>query len=247
MKPLVRSELLKLTTNRTTRLLLLAALALALLLGTVTATTAGEELAAPLGNAASMANVVGVSAMPGFVMLILGVLATAGEYQHRTVTQTFLATPARGRVVAAKVVTIGLAGVAVALAMMGAALLAALPHVLAAGAGLDLLDSEVARTAAGTVAAAVLFGGAGVGLGALLRSQLAAVVAIGAWIVVGEALLGVVFGANVGRWLPGRAASALAGSDVEGLSLWAAAVLLAGYCAVIASVASAVTVRRDVS
>ena len=247
MKPLLRTELLKLTTSRTARLLLLGALGLAVLLGAATAATAGADGAAPLGGAASLANVVGVSAMPGFVMLILGVLAMAGEYQHCTVTQTFLATPIRGRVVAAKVVTIGVVGVTLALAMMAAALVATLAHVLTAGVGMDLLDAEVARTAAGTVAGAALFGTAGVGLGALLRSQLAAVVAVGAWIVVGEGILGLVLGADVGRWLPGRAASALAGSDVEGLSLWAAAVLLAGYCVAIASVASAATVRRDVS
>ncbi|MGH9224493.1 MAG: hypothetical protein ACRD2W_12105 [Acidimicrobiales bacterium] len=93
--------------------------------------------------------------------------------------------------------------------------------------GLELLDAEVATAFAGTLLAAALFGVAGVALGALLRSQLAAVVAAGAWIGVGEGVLSIVLGEGVGRWLPGRAASAVAGSDVAGLSLWGAAGLLA--------------------
>ena len=49
--------------------------------------TAGGENAA-LGSADNLANVVGASSLPAFVMLIVGILAMAGEYQHRTVTST---------------------------------------------------------------------------------------------------------------------------------------------------------------
>ena len=135
----------------------------------------------------------------------------------------------------AKLAAISLTGVAVALAMMATALLAAVPHTLADGAAVDLFAGDVGHTVAGTLAVAALFGVAGVGLG----GQLAAVVAVAAWVVVGEGVLGMFLGPDVGRWLPGRAASALAGSVVEGLSLWTAAVLLSAYCAAVASVALA--------
>jgi ABC-2 type transport system permease protein len=247
MKALVQTELLKLTTTRTIRLVVLGGLALAGLVGGATAANAGRDGAASLGSAAFVANVVGVSAMPGFVVLIVGVLSMAGEYQHRTITQTLLATPLRGRVVGAKLAAIAVAGVAVAAAMMAVALLAAWPPVLADGAAMELAGADVGRTAVTTLAAGALFGMAGVSLGALFRSQLAPVVAIGAWVVVVEAILGTVLGADAGRWFPGRAASALAGSDVEGLSLGTATALLAGYCLVAAAAATRFTVRRDVS
>lgn len=247
MKTLVRTEFFKLTTTRTIRFLVLGGLAVAVLLGTVTSTTAGQEGNASRGAAAHLANVLGVSAMPGFVMLILGVLATAGEYQHRTITQTFLATPARGRVLAAKLAAVSVAGLAVTVAMMGAALLAAAPHVLADGATLHFLDAEVGRTVAGTVAAGALFGAAGVGIGALFRSQVASLVAVAAWVVVAEAVLGTVLGVEATRWFPAKAASYLAGSDVPGLSLAGAAGLLTGYCLAIAAAASKLTLSRDVT
>ncbi|MGH9224495.1 MAG: hypothetical protein ACRD2W_12115 [Acidimicrobiales bacterium] len=67
---LVRSELLKLATTRTVRFLVLGGLAVAARIGAGTAATAGQDGAAALGSPASIANVLGVSAMPGCVMLI---------------------------------------------------------------------------------------------------------------------------------------------------------------------------------
>jgi ABC-2 type transport system permease protein len=247
MNALIRAELLKLGTTRTTRLLVLGALAIAALLGTATATTAGEEASAALGSAESIANIVGVSAMPGFVMLILGVLAMAGEYQHRTITQTFLSVPVRGRVVAAKLAAIAAAGVVTATAMMTTAFLAALPHLLAAGGSIALVNAEVGRTALGTLLAGALFGIAGTSLGALLRSQIAAVVAVAAWVAIGEGVLGLILGPGVARWLPGGVASTLAASGTHALSLWAAALVLTGYCAVGVAAATRLTLRRDVA
>ncbi len=105
----ISAELLKLRTTRTTKGLLLAAILVAGLLGAATVGTAGGENAT-LGSADNLANVVGASSLPAFVMLIVGILAMAGEYQHRTVTSTFLATPRRGRVLVAKLVAVGAVG-----------------------------------------------------------------------------------------------------------------------------------------
>ena len=246
MNALIRTEIFKLRTARSTWGFLLGGLALGALLGAATSATAGEDVAAALGSADNVANILGVSALPGVIMLILGVLMTAGEYQHRTITQTFLATPVRGRVMAAKLAALAIIGVPVAAAVMGAAFLAALPRLLSAADSIDVLNAEVAQTVGGNLLAAVLLGVVGAGLGALLRNQLATVILVVGWSLVGEGILSIIAGQSAVRWFPGGVAqSVIAGGDGE-LALLPAAVALAVYAAVLAA-ASLVTLRRDVA
>ena len=247
MKTLVSTEILKLRTARSTWGFLLAGLAVAVLVGAATSATAGEDAAAALGSADNLANVLGASALPGVIMLILGVLATAGEYQHHTITQTFLTTPVRGRVVAAKLAALALVGLPVAVAVMGAAVVGALPRLLIDSAGLDVLNATVAQTVGGNLLSAVLLGVLGVGLGGLLRNQLAGVILAVGWALIGEGILSLVLGQGAVRWLPGGAAqSVIAGGDGE-LALLPAAVVLAGYAGALALVASRLTLRRDIA
>jgi ABC-2 type transport system permease protein len=242
---LVRTEIFKLRTTRSSWGLLLGGLALGALLGAATSSTAGDDTAAVLGSAGNLANILGVSALPGVVMLILGILATAGEYQHHTITQTFLTTPVRGRVMAAKLAALVLVGLPVAAAMMGAALLAALPKLLSSADRIALFNAEVAQTVGGNLLAAVLLGILGASLGALLRNQLAAVILVVGWALIGEGILSVVAGGDAVRWFPGGAArSVIAGGDGE-LALLPAVTVLALYTAVLAA-ASLVSLRRDI-
>jgi hypothetical protein len=244
---LVRTELLKLRTARSTWGFLLGGLALAAVLGAASSATAGEDAAAALGTADNLANILGVSALPGVIMLILGILATAGEFQHHTITQAFLTTPRRGRVMAAKLAAVGLAGLPVAAAVMGVALLAATPALAGADAGVDLFNAEVAQTVGGNLLAGALLGVLGVGLGGLLRNQLASVVLVVGWGLIGEGVLSLFAGEAAGRWLPGGTArSVIAGGDGE-LALLPAAVALAAYAAGTALVASRLTLRRDIT
>ncbi|HKY74969.1 MAG TPA: hypothetical protein VJS45_02430 [Acidimicrobiia bacterium] len=246
MNALIRTEIFKLRTARSTWGFLLGGLALGALLGAATTATAGEDVAAGLGTAGNLANVLGVSALPGVVMLILGILATAGEYQHRTITQTFLTTPVRGRVMGAKLAALALVGLPVAVGVMGAALLAALPRLLSAADTIDLFNAEVAQTVGGNLLAAVLLGVLGAGLGALLRNQLATVILVVGWALVGEGILSIIAGQSAVRWFPGGVAqSVIAGGDGE-LALLPAALVLAAYAAVLAA-ASLVTLRRDIA
>lgn len=246
MNALIRTEIFKLRTARSTWGFLLGGLVLGALLGAATSATAGQDAAAALGSADSMANVLGVSALPGVVMLILGILATAGEFQHRTITQTFLTTPVRGRVMGAKLAALALVGLPVAAAVMGAAFLAALPRLLTAADTIDVFNAEVAQTVAGNLLAAVLLGVLGAGLGALLRNQLATVILVVGWSLIGEGILSIVAGQDAIRWFPGGVAQAvIAGGDGE-LALLPAALALAAYAAVF-SAASLMALRRDIA
>jgi ABC-type transport system involved in multi-copper enzyme maturation permease subunit len=247
MTTLIRTEVLKLRTARSTWGLLLAGFALAALLGAATTGTAGQDGAAGLGRADNLANVLGVSALPGALMLVLGILAMAGEYQHRTITQTFLVTPVRGRVVAAKLAAAALVGVPVAAAVMAVALGTALPRIWVDGATVDLVNRTVAETVAGNLLAGALLGVLGVSVGALLRNQLAAVLLAIAWGLIGEGILSVFVGQEFARWLPGGAAQAVISGGEGLLPLWGAALLLAAYSAAGALAASRLTVRRDIA
>jgi ABC-type transport system involved in multi-copper enzyme maturation permease subunit len=242
----ISAELLKLRTTRSTKGVFLGAVLVAGLLGAATVGTAGGENAA-LGSAGNLANVVGASSLPAFVMLIVGILAMAGEYQHRTVTSTFLAAPRRGRVLAAKLVAIGAVGPVMALTIVGAALAAALPPMWVDGAPIDLINRPVIEAFGGNLLAATLFGVLGVSLGAVIRNQLAAVtVAIG-WAFLIEGIISVFLGADTVRWMPGFAAQAVVSRGTELLPLGTAVGLLAGYAVVFALIASRLTLTRDVT
>jgi ABC-2 type transport system permease protein len=244
MMQLIRTELAKVRTTRTNLLVGVGALVVAALLGAANAAVAGSPGAARLGTAAWIGNVVGVSTIPAFVALLLGVLASAGEHQHQTITTTFLVTPRRERAVAAKVVAIGVVGPVLAAGMVAVAVLATVPALLTKGASVDAFHREVATTIVGLLLASSLLGAIGVLLGLLVRSQLAAVVTVAAWLLVLEGVVDTVAGGRLHRWLPGGVAAALAGNGDR--PLWLAAALLALWTAGLAAVTVPLVVRRDV-
>ncbi|MGY1770052.1 hypothetical protein [Blastococcus sp. SYSU D00813] len=190
--------------------------------------TASSE---PLGSVTGPVGVMGM--LTALVLLALGVLSTAGEWTHRTVQTTFLLTPRRGRVLAAK---------AVAVALLGAAL-AAVSTALTV-LGLALLESDVAWDGAGravvaAVAAGAAFALVGAGTGAALTNTPAALT--GLYLVILGALPVVrTFKPEIGSRLdPAEAVIALAQGDATGRSV----AILAGWV-LVALVAGAVVTRR---
>ena len=108
---------------------------------------------------------------------------------------------------------------------------------------------SVAGVLAGCIVGTALSGLVGVGLGALLRNQTLAIVVTLVWLFVVESML-IAFATDIGRWLPGGAASALAGTDVgkgDLLPAWGAAVLFAAYGIAFAAAGSRFVLRRDVA
>ncbi len=190
--------------------------------------------AASDGTLGSVTGPIGVMGMlTGLVLLALGVLSTAGEWTHRTVQTTFLLTPRRGRVLAAK---------AVAVALLGAAF-AAVSTALSVGV-LALMEQGIVWDGAGqAVAAAVGAGTAfaviGAGTGAALTNTPAALT--GLYLVILGALPVVrTFEPEIGSKLdPAEAVLALAQGDAVARS-----VLVVAAWTVVALVAGAVVTRR---
>lgn len=245
MKGLATTELLKLTTTRTTVALAAVGLAVAALLGLANGAIAGNDGAPALGSPDWVENVVGVSTVPAAVALLLGVLLAAGEYQHHTITTTFLATPRRSRVVAAKALAAAVAGVVLAVAMAVVAAAATVPAVVSDGASVDAFHRGAVLAVAGVVLASALLGPLGVLLGLLLRSQVAAVVLVVAWFTVVEAIADMLTGGSLHRWLPAGAAADLAGNG--GQPMWAAAAVVVAWTALAAVVTLPAVTRRDVT
>jgi ABC-type transport system involved in multi-copper enzyme maturation permease subunit len=226
-------------------LLGLGGLGLAALLGFANAAIAGDPGTPELGSAAMVENVLGVSTIPAAVALLLGVLLSAGEHQHGTITTTFLVTPRRRRVVVAKAVAAAVAGVVVAAAMIAVAALAAAVVVQADGAGIDAWHRGAATTVLGLLLASALLGAIGVLLGLLLRSQVATIVAVVAWFTVVEAVAGTIAGSGLRRWLPGAAAAELAGDG--GQPLAEAFLVVTAWAVVAAAMTLPAVTRRDVT
>jgi ABC-type transport system involved in multi-copper enzyme maturation permease subunit len=187
----------------------------------------------------------------GTLVAVMAMAQVAGEYRHRTVVTTFLATPHRQRFVIAQVITFLLAGVAYALVCIVINLAVALPWAAANGIHVSAMGNGNAAVLAAVVIAAALFGITGVGLGALLHSQLAAVTVMLLYLYVLEPLLSHI--ASLNGWtpyLPGVAADGLTQAIQTGvrlLSPWAGGVVFAAWAVAFVAAGTARTVRRDIT
>ena len=248
MTRLIRTELLKQRTVRTFVAGVAAAPAVAALVAVAVFDAAGESGNDPLG-ADSFVQVVGApTSVVTLVALFLGLLSMAGEYRHETVTTTFLATPRRRDVVLAKLAASTLLGALTGLLSVAASVAVAVPWLRSAGVPVDV-DGDVLAVAAGLVLATALYGALGVSVGALLRSQTAAVTVVLVWLLAAEGIAGDVLGSGVGRWLPASAGRAVvAGARTSGaLDPVLAAAVFAAYVVVFAAAATRLTLRRDVT
>src|ERR1700753_3351683 len=181
---LVRTELLKLRTMRVSYGLGLAALAVTALFAALQAARAGDRVG-PVSTAAGLGSVTTATGIALVFAAILGVLASTGEFRHGNATLTYLATPARRRVLAAKAVAAALAGALYGLAAGVVATGVGLIFVAARGDHVTLGAGALTDHILGAGLAAGLFAAVGVAAGALIRSQLAGVIVVFAWCLWG--------------------------------------------------------------
>ena len=249
MTRLVHSELLKLRTTRTARVLLTLAAAGTAALVAIVLLLAGRPGQPALGPDALRLLVL-VPAQPlTLAALVLGVLGMAGELRHGTATSTFLVTPKRGRVVAAKLAATAVTGLAMAAASSAAVLAVGLPWLRAKGIDVAIADAGVAARVAGLAVAVALYAVLGTGLGALLRNQVAAVVVGLLWWSQGveRVLTGILHQPGLERWLPMGAASALTAPGDGTLPMWAGALVFAAYGLGLALLGGRLVARRDLT
>jgi ABC-type transport system involved in multi-copper enzyme maturation permease subunit len=249
MIPLLRTELLKVRSTRTGVAGVLAAPAIAVFVTVAVLGAAGKNGNDPL-QSATLVQVVGAPAgVITVAALLLGVLSVTGEYRHQTITTTFLATPRRDAVVAAKLFAALVVGAAMGVASVALSVAIAGPWLTTHHVGLQL-GASVVSVAAGVVASTALFGALGVAVGALVRNQTAAMVGVLVWLLAVEGIVRDVFSrSELVRWLPAAAGRALVQPlDQRGaLSGAAAAAVFVGYVVALAAAGVGVTRRRDIT
>ncbi|GEP27445.1 ABC transporter permease [Cryobacterium levicorallinum] len=198
----------------------------------------------------------------GYVFpVLIGALATTGEFRHQTLTPTFLAIPRRGVVLGAKTVTLLLVGAAFGLIALAASVGIGGGVMSAFGVDALLLDSETWLLVARSVLAMALWAAIGVGLGVLVPNQVASIVIVLAFTQFVEPLLRLAASflevtAKIGNFLPGAASDALVGASIftvmnpagaAPLDWWQGGLVLLGYALVATVIGYAVSWKKDVS
>jgi ABC-2 type transport system permease protein len=170
MTALLRSELIKLRTTRTFAALAGVAVAISLLITLLTALL-GEP------TKQSVLTDVYTSDVSSLFILLLAIVGISGEWRHRTITSSLLAAPHRIRFLAAKTLAFGAAGVLLSLAI--SVTTAAVATAILSTRDLPLPEAgEVLALFGRNAIVAALLGALGVGIGALVRNQPTAIVAV---------------------------------------------------------------------
>jgi ABC-type transport system involved in multi-copper enzyme maturation permease subunit len=248
MKPLLRAELLKLRTTRTFAALAGAAigtsLLITILIAAITEPTRDEVLLDVFNSDTS-----------SLFIVFLALLGIGGEWRHRTITSSLLAAPDRLRFLTAKTLAFAAAGallsvlIAICVALVGTIILSARDLPLP---GFGEWLEQVGRNAV----IAALLGAFAVGLGAIIRNQVVAVIGVLiVWFVLEGALVALV--PEVGKFAPFTALptsiadvppdNAGLPSDADLLSPGAALLALLAWIAAAFSLGAVLLRRRDVN
>jgi ABC-2 type transport system permease protein len=241
MTALLSTEALKLRTLRTTWIIAALAVAVSAIIG-----FAAARIVIDAGEPLRLAGLAGTPAQATwFLAVVAAVLASAGEFQHRTIRTTLLASPRRGRVLVAKSAVAGAYGGL--LVLLGTAAAVAAGLITAAAMDASSTGGGVSwEHIAGTVAVGTAFAVLATGLGVLTRSAAIAIGAVLLWRFVGEGILpAVLHNDGLTRWTPNGTAGALIGLGDHPLAPWAAALLLSGYTVAVSAVAAVLFLHRD--
>jgi ABC-2 type transport system permease protein len=241
MIALVGSELLKLRTLRSTAYAAAGLLLITLLTAGLAMGDAGSKNFSTPAQLRETIAAIGYAAV--LFLAVLGAIAASGEYRHRTISQRFLASPARGRVLLAKLAAYAV--VAAATALVVTAIGAALGEAVVSSKGYSLELGEAGlRLTAGIVVATALAAMLGVVVGSITRNPTTAMVAIfGLWMT--EKIAGGWFG-DVAQYFPFALIENTLGL-ISPMAWGYAALALAGLTAALAVLAQRIFVPRDVT
>jgi ABC-2 type transport system permease protein len=247
MTRLVSSELLKLRTTRTFLALMAGSLALIVVISVPAAAAGSFETAGTPGRA-----LLGVAGLAQLFALVIGVIGVTTEFRHGTITPSLLVEPRRTRLMAAKLAAELIAGLA--LGVVCYTVCAAVVAVILSGRGIatGFTSGDWIGAVIGGAVATMLYAALGLGVGAMIRNQAGAIVAVLAWIFVIEPLLGIIpggFGDAIKRYGLSGVGSSLArtAGHPNRIGQLPAGLLLLGYTLALVVVGTTLVRRRDVT
>lgn len=185
----------------------------------------------------------------GILALLLGIVLVTNEFRHGTITRTLLITPRRHRMLAAKLAT----GALVGLALM---ILALVVTASVAAIWLGILDvpfvhGEVADAVGRALVGVAIAGVLGAAVGGAVHSQVAALVGALVWLFIAEPLVWVLLGLldidGIAAYLPGAWTLGIAESGEDQKALGVFVAVGVGWTALAAAAAAVRTSLRDVS
>lgn len=264
MSRLLRAELFKVRTTPGPWVCVLVTLlltALGIVLAFLVADHGTVRFGAPT-TTGDLRSLMGAGFLAGTVMApVLGVLVITTEYRHKVLTATLLVHPRRSQVLTAKVLTCLVWGVVLALVSLALVGALGVPLLVSQGGSVAHLLDQAGPVVPGLVGAYALLTVYGLGIGVLVRNQIAGVIlALGISLVL-EPIVSALFSALLHwdlNWLPSRATQAVAGGLTGGrggpgvaapalLSWWLGALALIAWGIGLAVVGYFTTFRRDVT
>ena len=244
MRQQLGAELLKIRSTRTTIGLLVGLIALALLFTVLTSTLSPKV---QLLTAHDQLTLLSFGSIAGVFAALAGIMLFTSEYRFGTIRPTFLFNPSRDRLMATKLIAGALSGLVFGVIGEGLVFGIGLTILKVRGVPFVMTGNNITELLVGAIVGTALWGAIGVGVGAVVPNQVAAVISLLAWGFVVENL---VFGflPKIGRFLPVHVADSMMGHiEPQLLPGDLGSVVLVGWCVAIAGVGVALLRRRDVN
>lgn len=251
MTALMSAELLKLCTRAHAGVLLVAMIFVPLAVSSEIPAPGKGGTALSIHDPDLLALAVGTGfVVPMVFIALLGGVAVTQEYRYGTVTSTYLIEPRRHRVLVAKSVALTVASVLTTVVTLMVAVPVAVALIDSRG-GETVVGVRFWQMLAGGTAVMVVYAVVGVVIGALVRNQVAFVVAALVWMLAVEHMM-IPAHMSLGRWLPVAAAYQVIqlGPSVDPdrrlLPVAASGILLAAYATIVVILAFRLTPKRDI-
>ena len=177
-------------------------------------------------------------------------IAASSGFRHFTSRPTFLIEPRRGLVVVAKLLVAALVGIIYGVAC--AALTAAIMAIWFAALGVNIgwVSNGILLSMLGDTAVIAIFAVVGIGVGVLVRNQIAAIIGTLVYLFVLEPLTDIIpLVQKAYPYLPGAAAAAVTGANrgsLAHLNAVQGGLVLLGYGLLFAVGGWLFTIRRDI-